>query len=90
MKLCELSIIASWICLNSQVRVVHCVVFEYLSVRLVLGDSLCEIIICHYCFLRIYYFNVVHVFYVMSDSLTCNIFYLILKSIRSYCKRLEI
>ena len=37
-----------------------------------------------------YYFNVVHVFYVMSDSLSWNIFYLILKPIRSYCKSLKI
>ena len=90
MKMCDYSIIASWLWLNSQARVVYCVAFYYLSVGLLLGDSLFEIIICHYCFFRMCYFNVVHVFYVMSNSLTCNIFCLILKSIRSYCKRLEI
>ena len=90
MKMCDFSIIASWLWLNSQARVVYCVAFYYLSVGLLLGDSLFEIIICHYCFFRMCYFNVVHVFYVMSNSLTCNIFCLILKSIRSYCKRLEI
>ena len=63
--------------------VVYCVLFEHLSVGLLLGDSLCEIIICHYDkYFRMYHFNVVHALYVMSDSISCNILYLILKSIK--------
>ena len=86
-KMCDVSIIASRFCLNWQVNMVYCVLFKHLCIGLLLGDSLCEIIIC---FFRMYSFNVVHVFYVMSNSPNCNIFYLILKSIRSYCKKLKI
>ena len=61
--------------------VLQCVPLEHLSVGFLLGDCLFEIIICHYSFFRVYYFDVVHVLYVISDSLSCNIFYLILKAI---------
>ena len=81
MQMCDFGIIVCWLWQNLQVSVVNCVLFEHLSVGLLLGDYPCEIVICHYCFLRMYYFKVLHVFYVINHSLSCNVFYLILKAI---------
>ena len=86
MQTCDFSIIASRLLLDLQVGVgpflrVCCVLLEHLSVWMLLGDCLCKITIC-LCFFCMYYFNVVHVFYVMNSP-SCDTFYciIILKAI---------
>ena len=78
----DFSVIASWLSLNFHVDVgvflrVCCTLLGHLSIGLRLGDCFCEIITCHYSFFCVYYFNVVHVFYVMRNSPNGDIFYCI-------------
>ena len=82
------SVIASWLSLDLHVGLgvylrVCSVPWGHLSVGLPLGDCSCDIITCHYCFLCVHYFNVVHLFCVTRNSPNCNIFYciIILKTI---------
>ena len=88
MQTCDFSIIASWLLLDLHVGEgtllrLCCVLLEHLSIWMLLGDCFCKIIICLYCFFCMYYFNVVHVFYIMRNSPSCDIFYciIILKAI---------
>ena len=96
MQTCHFYIIVSWLWLYSHVSVgvflrACSVLLQHLFFGLLSGDYLCKIIICHYCFFCMYYFNVVHVFYVMRDSPTCDIFYciIILKAICLLLKKIE-
>ena len=80
MQTCDFSIITSWLSLDLYISVgvflrVCSVRLEHLSVGLLLGDSFCKIITCHYCFFCKYYFNVVHGFYVIKNSSNCDVFY---------------
>ena len=73
-----------WICKCIGVFLqLRCILLEQLSIGLLLGDCFCKIITCHYCFFCMQYFNVVHVFYVMRNSSSCDIFHciIILKAI---------
>ena len=79
------SVIASWLSLDLHVGVavflwVCFVLLGHLSVGLLSGDCFCEIITCRYCFFCMYYFNFLHVFYVMRNSPNCDIFYCIIIS----------
>ena len=83
METSDFSVIASWLSLDFQVGVgvflqVCCIFLGHFSIGLRLGDCFCEIIICHCCFFCVYYFNVVHVFYVMRNSPNGDIFYYII------------
>ena len=84
MGTCDYSVIASWLSLDLHVGVgvslrVCSVLLGHLSVGLLFGDCFCDIITCHYCFFCVYYFNVVHVFSILVNSLNCDIFYFIIK-----------
>ena len=88
MLTCDFSIIASWLLLDLHVGVrafvrVGCVLLQHLSVWVFSGDCFCKIIMCHYFLFCMYYFNVVHMFHVMRNSTSCDIFYciIILKAI---------
>ena len=83
METSDFSVIVSWLSLDFHVGVgvflrVCCILLRYLSIGLRLGDCFCEIITCHYCFFCVYYFNVVHVFYVMRNSPNGDIFYCVI------------
>ena len=68
-----------WICTLAQVLFCRCAVY-FLSIFSFECFCLTASVklLCLYCFFCMYYFNVVHVFYVMKNSPSCEIFYCII------------